>query len=90
MKEVDQLIARISARQGAANQSDASATQIQTVAEANAAVERRKNLYTEKAVVRQRQPSNIKRLERIQADLRMVNAQLQAWEKQHPEWRPGG
>ena len=88
-REVDQFIARISTRQRVP-QSESANAPIQTVAEANAAVERRKNLHVEKSMVRQRQPSNLKRLDRIQADLEAVNAKLKAWEKQHPEWRPGG
>ena len=91
IREIDKLGARISARQMAAPQSDpVSASPIQTASEAHEAVERRKNLHVEKSMVRQRQPSNVKRLERIQADLQVVNAQLKDWQKQHPEWRPGG
>ena len=88
-REVDQFIARISTRQRVP-QSESANAPIQTAAEANAAVERRKNLHVEKSMVRQRQPSNLKRLDRIQADLEAANAKLKAWEKQHPEWRPGG
>ena len=82
-KDIDRLVARISARQAA---KDA----IQTVAEANAAVELRRNLFVEKSVTKQRTPGNEQRQERIQADIRSVNARLKVWEKQHPEWRPGG
>ena len=90
-REIDKLGARISARRMAAPQSDpVSASPIQTASEAHEAVERRKNLHVEKSMVRQRQPSNVKRLERLQADLQVVNAQLKDWQKQHPEWRPGG
>jgi hypothetical protein len=83
-KDIDRLVARISARQAAKD------TPIQSVAEANAAVELRQNLFVEKSVAKQRTPNNVQRLERIQASIRSVNARLRAWEKQHPEWRPGG
>jgi hypothetical protein len=61
---------------------------IQSVAEANAAVELRRNLLVEKSVTKQRTPGNAQRLERIQASIRSVNARLRAWEEQHPDWRP--
>ena len=84
MGDIDRLVARVSARQAAKG------APIQTVAEANAAVELRRDLFVEKSVTKQRTPGNVQRLERIQADIRSVNARLRAWEQQHPEWRPGG
>jgi hypothetical protein len=63
---------------------------IQTVTDADAAVELRRNLFVEKSVTKQRTPGNEQKLERIQADVRSINARLKAWERQHPEWRPGG
>jgi hypothetical protein len=53
-------------------------------------VELRQKLFVEKSFTKQRTPGNVQRLERIQADVRSVNARLRAWQKQHPEWRPGG
>jgi hypothetical protein len=84
MGDIDRLVARVSARQAAKG------APIQTVAEANAAVELRRDLFVEKSVTKQRTPGNVQRLERIQADIRSVNARLRAWEQQRPEWRPGG
>ena len=93
MKDIDHLVARISAGQTAsqsANTSPKLDAPIRTTDEANATVERRRNLYTEKSVVKQRTPWNTQRLERIQADIQAVNARLGDWRKLHPEWRSGG
>ena len=39
------------------------------------------NLFVESSVTKQRAPGNAQRLERMQADIRSINARLKAWEK---------
>ena len=95
MRSIDRLVTRISARERTPVLTDTTGlakldVPIQSAAEANAAVELRRNLFVEKSVTKQRTPDNTQRLERIQASIRSVNARLRSWEKQHPEWRPGG
>jgi hypothetical protein len=95
MRSIDRLVTRISARERTPVPTETAGlakldAPIQSAAEANAAVELRRNLFVEKSATKQRTPNNAQRLERIQASIRSVNARLRAWEKQHPEWRPGG
>ena len=95
MRSIDRLVKWISARERTPVPTDTAGlakldAPIRSVAEANETVELRQNLYVEKAVTKQRTPSNVQRLERIHAQIRLVNARLKVWEKQHPEWRPGG
>jgi multidrug resistance efflux pump len=92
-RDIHHLVARISARQAVPQAADTSPkldAPIRTTDEANATWERRRNLYTEKSVVKQRTPWNTQRLERIQADIQAANARLGDWRKLHPEWRSGG